>query len=270
MRIHDINVIADLTALNPDSPIKYDGTSDGVGPEPEDELNPASQQFANQNLIFQWLQSLWPTLQITVNAAFGVCTLVMDLTIDLLGTVNVVTSNFGIQGINFDDPVIAQRVAQQVEQAQISTFETGTHLTLATVALIVSSWLVINWATYIIFMVCLGVWSACLFKHLWALYHNYANGYTTGGDTLMGIGVLIIVWLAKLFGFLIIQGHLVDKVTGILTKIFGKVNAVAMQAAKWTMILAFILWILVMVYELGVIASAQPMDAIFVAPSWVT
>jgi hypothetical protein len=194
----------------------------------------------------------------------------MDLTIDILGALNVITSNFGIQGINFDDPVAAQRVAQQVEQAEIGTFETESHLTLATVALIVSSWLVINWATYLVFMVCLGIWSACLLKHLWALYHNYANGYTTVGDTLMGIGILIVVWLAKLLGFLIIQGQLIDRVTGILTKIFGKVNAVAMQAAKWTMVLAAVLWILVMVYEFGVIASTQPMNAIFVAPSWVT
>jgi hypothetical protein len=270
MRIHDINVIADLTALNPDSPIKYDGTGDGAGPEPEDEVNPPSQQFADQNLVFQWLQSWWPTLQITVTAAFSVCTLVIDLTIDILGAMNVVTSNFGIQGINFDDPVVAQRVAQQVEQAQIDTSESGSHLTLATLAVIVSSWLVINWASYLVFMVCLGVWSACMFKHLWALYHNYANGYTTVGDTLMGIGLIMAVWLVKLLGFLIIHGELAERVKGILTSIFGKVNAVAMQAAKWTLRIAAVLWLLVMVYEIGAIASTQPMNAIFVAPSWVT
>jgi hypothetical protein len=270
MRIHDINVVADLTVLNPNAPTKHDGTVDGAGPEPEDELNPASQQFADQNLIFQWLQSWWPTLQITANAAFGVCTLVIDLTIDILGAMNVVTSNFGIQGINFDDPVVAQRVAQQVEQAQIDTSESGSHLTLATLAVIVSSWLVINWASYLVFMVCLGVWSACMFKHLWALYHNYANGYTTVGDTLMGIGLIMAVWLVKLLGFLIIHGELAERVKGILTSIFGKVNAVAMQAAKWTLRIAAVLWLLVMVYEIGAIASTQPMNAIFVAPSWVT
>ena len=226
--------------------------------------------YADQNIGLEWLQSWWPTVQITVNAVCGAVTLNILLTIDILGSLNVISSDYQVQGLNFDDPVAAQQIASEVEQPAIDTDKSAWYLTVATAAVTAASWLVLNWATFMIFCVALGIWHAAMFAHLYALYLNCANHHLTVEHTLLKVWGIMIPWVLFLAGSFIRVSTLVGAVKNVLERIFGPTQEVAMKAAKWMMIVSAIMWLLAMVWETGQILAIQSLNAVFQAPSWVT
>ncbi len=284
LRIHDINVVCDLNVHDPNAPsvppptqdppsgeaVSCDGTPEGNGPAATADLPPETQQYADQNIGLEWLQSWWPTLQITVNVVCGLVSLTILLTVDILGSLNVVTSDWQIQGLDFDDPVRAQQIADESEQLEVNTAKSGLILNLATAALTAASWLVMNWVTFIVFCVALGTWHAAMFAHLYALYLNCENQHCTVENTLFKIWGIMTTWIMFLIGAVIRTTATSQKVLTVLERIFGKPQGAAMKAAKWMMILSAFMWLIAMVWETGQILAMQPMNAAFQAPSWVT
>ena len=284
MRIHDINVVCDLNEHDPNAPsvppptqdpssgeaISCDGTPEGNGPAVGADLPADAQSFADQNIACEWLQSWWPTVQISVNAVCGLVSLTILLTIDILGSLNVISSAFQIQGFDFDDPVKAQQIADEAEQPEINTAKAGFYLALATAAVNVASWLVLNWQTFILFCFALGFWHAAMYVELYALYENCANSHTSVENTLYKVVGLMFAWASSLLGTMMRKYTLVDRVKRALESVFGKMEETAMKAAKWMMIVSAIMWLLVMVWQVWQIISMQPLNAAFQVPSWVT
>lgn len=263
----------DLSRHDPNNPGEeqiYDGTPDGMTPISGDGLSPAGQQFADEALTSDWLELLWPTIQIELDAVYGACSAIVQLTVDILGTVQITSSNFAIDGIDLDDSETAQRVAQQVQQISVSTAKTGLALAVATFFVVVSSWLAINWGTCAIFLVNLLTWNCAMAAHLWAIYHNAANGVTTVEDAVCMVGSVFMTWITKMVGFAVGRYLLFDRIAGVLENIFGEMNQMAMKAVKWIMIVCGLCWIGIMVYEIGMILATQPVGGVFVAPSWAT
>lgn len=180
------------------------------------------------------------------------------------------TADLRIQGFNLDDPAKARQIADELRESRISVAKTGFYLAQATVAVLLSSWLVINWATYMVFCVALGVWHAAMLVHLYALYKNCENRHTTVEDTVYMISSVSLSWAAFLAGSIFRKCQLVERTREVLVRIFGPVQEEAMKAARWMMIVSALMWVLGMVWEIGQILAMQPVDAPFHAPSWVT
>jgi len=240
LRLRALGLWADLTATIPciPEPEGADGTIISVSEDPDNKFDANTEQFVNQALTVEWTSSLWPTLEFVLDAIYGAISAIVDLTIDILGTINIIYTELAVTGVDFNNEETALRVAQQVEQTAISTAQTGNILSWATLGVTVGSWLAINWGTYVIFLVTLITWYTALIAHLNAVCSNLANGYTTVADALSIMSSVFAAWLTKMLGFAIARSTLHGRVMYILEEIFEESNAVAMKAAKWTMIIS--------------------------------
>ena len=104
MRIHDINVVADLSRHNPgnpnpDGPLEFDGTTD-ASPAAKSKVNDYGTLGASV-VEHEW-SGPWPLLHIICNYAQGIFGLAFHVTVDLLGQLQVV--NFYLRMA--DDPSI--------------------------------------------------------------------------------------------------------------------------------------------------------------------
>ena len=272
MRIHDINVEAEIIRNIPSipEPEGVDGTIASVCEDPDNKFDEDTEQFADQALSVCWADSWWPTMEICLNALFGAILATVDLTIDILGTIKILSSDVAVSGVDFNDHSDVERISQIVKNASISNADTGLALSFWTGAVAVSSFLVINWATYIgIFLVVLLTWYTWLVTHVLELLRSLAQASITVSDALSALSSVVWNWVWKMIGFFIASNSLNDSIKNALTKVFGAVNASAMKAARWTMIISGLICLAGFVYLWGLISYSQPMNGIFVTPDWV-
>jgi hypothetical protein len=244
-----------------------DGTGSGALPSEGDGLDPDVQQSARDALTCQWLAWWWPTLQIALNAGYGACSVSVLLTVDILGCVSVSDADFSITGIDFDDEENADHIASEAMPVLQDTGDTGFALSFATALVTVSSWLVINWALYGCFLIAIALWNICMALHLWAVWCNLANGYTTVGDALQILAGVVLTWVVKLANIWIRESVLTERVMSALESIFGKMNPLAMAATKWTLIICGLLWIAILARMISDILYIHILSDIFPHPS---
>ena len=235
---------------------------------PDNDMNPDAEQFSENALSCEWLESFWPTIQITLNAAIGIFSALIQLTIDLLGSVAFTSCNLGVTGIDFDDPNTAQRVALVTERAAISTAKTGLILATWTLGLLISSYCALNPGALVIFLVVLAMWEYVFYNHIQAFITNLANGYTTVSDAISSILTQTIGFISLLCGFAFkVGGKTLDCVVKVIEKLFGKINEKCAVVVKWILIFNALFWIGYTLYTCYHIQQSQGMDSIFIAPN---
>ncbi len=115
MRIHDLNVVADLHAPNPTAPDPYatvecDGTSDGMNSKlttliDTDSLLQDAENLANQ--VLTWWEGIWPILHLSLSFATNLNGYaIIHFSIDLLGDLDV-------EETDFSSPIFDQMTATQ-------------------------------------------------------------------------------------------------------------------------------------------------------------
>ncbi|MFW9845734.1 MAG: hypothetical protein ACFFD6_03215 [Candidatus Thorarchaeota archaeon] len=91
MRIHDINVEADLSRSNPNNPdpeepVNFDGSEQGLSPKTQAQVDSHLTDASGQ--VQTWWTGPWPMLHISTNSQF-----VFHMAVDLLGTAEIYDSS---------------------------------------------------------------------------------------------------------------------------------------------------------------------------------
>ncbi|RDE14475.1 MAG: hypothetical protein C4K49_07655 [Candidatus Thorarchaeota archaeon] len=247
MRVHDINVVADLTrhdptAPDPEEPIGYDGSTEGALGDPEN-LGPSSQirrdllldQMAS--IVFSWMSQLWPRLL----GAYEAFTeygghMVLQISVDLLGDTRVESAFFDTP---WDDGLSqSQKEALQVEEGDALLLDLGgpfgVYLTLLTLA-----WIAID-TSLSLGVLTLGVATAVLVTAwvlFWFLWLPLIwSSVDTGALTLLEARALTAGFAVALMGETVVQALIVLAAVHKLmaaAKNLTKIQALAKLGGWW-------------------------------------
>lgn len=99
MRVHDINLVADLTAHDPNDPYPCDGTQVGVGDDTySGSISALAIGFSFiEDVLQAWwtLEQYWPKYHVLLDFMFGPCNQVVHFKFDILGNRELVALTAG-------------------------------------------------------------------------------------------------------------------------------------------------------------------------------
>jgi hypothetical protein len=236
MRIHDINVVADLNRHNPtgsDPTVRYGeqytASESEVG-EFENLMDTAA-----SSVTADWLEQWWPTILVSVLHQWTPAVeLLIQLTIDLLGQVNIVQSVYQL-GASYEDirqqnPNLDSTIEDILRQAQSETFAVSTAWTIASIAQV----LAVNPVTFAIFMVAYLAWLILFWNWFMKLGVLLANRVTNIVAANMVFQMMVKIALVGVGGLICTRVLSSVVESWVIRNLGGKVAWLG-TVAKWLM-----------------------------------
>ncbi|NHJ15124.1 MAG: hypothetical protein EAX95_15685 [Candidatus Thorarchaeota archaeon] len=254
MRIQDIVLETDLnrqcpTGKNPDTRVGEQYQASGQDIVTFDNLMDEAAEAATAN----WLEQLWPTILISCSQQWNVATyIIITLTIDLLGQVNVAESNYQL-GASYEyimqqDPSLDETAIQILERIKDSTFAVTTAWTIASIA----AGLAINLTMLGVFLVAFAAWGMLFWNWFCRLNVVLVNRVTNleAANLCLEMTTRMILFALSVFIFTRVLSEGIEE---WITHFLGPRVPWAADAAKWIMILTAldVVYILFYLYMAG-------------------
>ena len=196
LRVHDINVVADLTrhdptAPDPDESVVNDGTPFGIAESTKGKTFAAQyEDIAANALTLVWLAP-WPALEFTCNLIFEGLEFYLVFTVDILGSLTP-------GSCRFVHPVLEALTTEDQEEVITKTMELSTIQTLNAIIL-TSSIAAMFFATFQLlpsaqaaYTIAMITWTASTMLLIYTLAEYYLNGLSTSIEAGFSLFVLMI------------------------------------------------------------------------------
>ncbi|NWF95808.1 MAG: hypothetical protein HXY34_06665 [Candidatus Thorarchaeota archaeon] len=228
MRIHDINVVADVNRHDPSNPDPsepeaFDGSPEGVAEGTAGKSFVMDfQSIAEQALMLQWMMVWWPILRITANLAFLGLTFLLTLDIDLLGSMTV-------QSCSFLHTALESMTEEEQDRALALTLSLTTIQQLELVILASSS-AASFFATFqllpqakLLFTAALITWTLASMMLIYTMAEYFLNGMLSQNDAAFSLFVLAV-------GLFFADLQLATQAFG---RVFGFLNKYRISVPDW-------------------------------------
>lgn len=200
MRLHDINIVADLTAHDPNDPYPCDGTCYGqqesVGPESINLAETVVDGLLSAVSSFWDLINNWPTLFFSVIKS---CETVFDILIsmDILGNVQVHTMEMDCLA---DNSYSDGELDQCLNLEYIDWHAAGVYLTIWLMEIALSYSLdALRFSSYSIqvTIALIAVWFVAFLGYLALLFHSYDSGLNSSIELFIATAVFVLMILGS-------------------------------------------------------------------------